>query len=384
VCPDATYTRGLVTPSWIRSAEDLQRVAPSLRGAALALDSESDSLHHHREKVCLLQLASEDGAVWLVDTLAFHDLSALAPVLADPGVVKVLHGADYDVTTLKRDFGFQFTSLFDTGIAARFLGFPEVGLQAVLLRELGVAVTKESQTADWSRRPLPPAQEAYAAGDVLHLIPLWRRLVPQLQAVGRLSWVLEECDAVAALEAARRGRDPEAWQKVKNVRKLSRRQQAALRELWMWRDGVAEATDVPAFKLASTEAMVELATKPPSSAAEAAATRGLSPRVRAQGGEILAAVQRAAALPEGALPVLPVSPRVVVPEEQKKRTDLLRAWRTAEAARLGLDISVVLPNRLIEKLAEVGPRSTAQLQDVPGLRRWRIETFGDDWLRLLK
>jgi ribonuclease D len=372
-----------VTPSWIRTPAELQAALPKLRGAALALDSESDSLHHHREKVCLLQLGSEAGDVWLVDTLAFQDLSALGPLLVDAGLTKVLHGADYDVTTLKRDFGFQFAGLFDTGIAARFLGFPEVGLQAVLLRELGVAVTKESQTADWSRRPLPPAQEAYAATDVLHLVPLWRKLVPQLQAAGRLAWVLEECEAVAALEAARRGRDPEAWQKVKNVRRLSRSQQAALRELWMWRDGVAESTDVPAFKLASTEALVEMATKPPKTAAEAAATRGLSPRLRAQGGEIVAALQRAADLPESGLPTLPVTPRVVVPEAQKKRNEALRAWRTAEAAKLALDISVVLPNRLIDKLAEVGPRSMAQLQDVPGLRRWRMETFGADWLKLL-
>jgi ribonuclease D len=375
----------VVNPSWIKSPDELRAAAAALHaGRAVAIDSESDSLHHQREKVCLLQLGSERGEVWLVDTLAFQDLSALAPIIADPAVTKVLHGADYDVTTLKRDFGFSFAGIFDTGIAARFLGFPEVGLQAVLLRELGVAVTKESQTADWSRRPLPPAQEAYAAGDVLHLIPLWEKLVPQLQAVGRLGWVLEECDAIAALEPARRGRDPEAWQKVKNVRRLSRRQQAALRELWLWRDGIAEQTDIPAFKLASTEALVELATKPPKTAAEAAAARGLSPRLRSRGGEIVAALERAAALPESGLPTLPVAPRVVVSEETKKRVDALRTWRAAEAAKLGIDISIVLPNRLVDKLAEAAPRTAAALADVPGLRRWRMETFGEDWIKLLK
>src|SRR4029453_5331053 len=111
-----------------------------------------------------------------VDPLAGEDMSALAPLLADPGIVKILHGADYDVTTLKRDFGFRFASLFDTMIAARFLGLPEVGLQAVARAELGVELSKESQKDDWSRRPLTPVQEAYALADVQHLIPLHTRL----------------------------------------------------------------------------------------------------------------------------------------------------------------------------------------------------------------
>jgi ribonuclease D len=194
---------------WIRTPEELARLATTLaKCRAIAVDSESDSLCHHREKVCLLQVASETGGLFLVDTLALADLKPLAPIMADPAVRKVLHGADYDVTTLKRDFGFGFTGLFDTMIAARFLGSPEVGLAAVLHRELGVTVTKESQTADWSRRPLPPVQEAYALADVTHLLALHLRLVQKLEAAGRLAWVLEECEAVAALEAGRRGTTP--------------------------------------------------------------------------------------------------------------------------------------------------------------------------------
>src|SRR5262249_8581032 len=120
---------------WIRTTGELAALVGSLAGRpAIALDTESDSLHHHREKVCLVQIGVE-GEGWLVDPLAARDLSPLAPLMADAGVVKVLHGADYDVTTLKRDFGFEFRSLFDTMIAARFLGLPEIGLQALLRTE---------------------------------------------------------------------------------------------------------------------------------------------------------------------------------------------------------------------------------------------------------
>ncbi|PYQ52611.1 MAG: hypothetical protein DMF78_10895 [Acidobacteria bacterium] len=182
---------------WIRTTAELSELAASLRGRrALALDTESDSLHHHREKVCLVQVGIEEGG-WLVDPLSGGSLSPLGPLLADPGMVKVLHGADYDVTTLKRDFGFAFAGLFDTMIAARFLGLPEIGLQALLRTEFGIALTKESQKDDWSRRPLTPTQEAYALADVTHLIALYERLAARLETAGRREWVREESAAGA-------------------------------------------------------------------------------------------------------------------------------------------------------------------------------------------
>ena len=366
--------------TWLRTPAELARFADSLAGAtAIALDTESDSLHHHVEKVCLVQIATDRGRAVLVDPLAVKDLSPLAPVMADPAVAKVLHGADYDVTTLKRDFGFRFAGLFDTMIAARLLGRPQIGLQALALTELGVTLSKESQRDDWSRRPLTPKQEAYALADVSHLLVLQARLVDELRRLGRLAWVVEESDAVAALEAARRGRDPDAYQKVKGIRRLSRRQQAILRELHGWREDLAEKTDVPAFKLLASEALIELAERSPRTPVELAAVRGLSPRARAGGAELLRAIERGLAVPESELPRLSaVPPRPVVSEEVRRRIELLRAWRTREAARLAVDISVVLPQRLLERLAQAAPRELAALGEIEGLRRWRIDAFGAD------
>jgi ribonuclease D len=370
---------------WIRTREELARLSESLAGtSALALDTESDSLHHHVEKVCLIQLATERGEACLVDPLALRDLSALAPIMADPHVAKVLHGADYDVTTLKRDFGFRFAGVFDTMIAARFLGRPQVGLQALAQAELGVALSKESQRDDWSRRPLTRTQEQYALADVTHLLVLQARLAGELRQLGRLSWVEEESDAVAALEPARRGRDPEAYQKVKGARRLARRQLAVLREIHLWREELAETTDVPAFKLLSSEALLDIATRAPRTAAELAPVRGLSPRVRGRSRELLAAVGRALDMPEAELPrVSPPPPRPVVSEPVRKRIERLRAWRTQAAARLALDVSVVLPQRLLERLAQAGPRELDALRAVEGLRRWRVDALGAELVAAL-
>jgi ribonuclease D len=369
---------------WIRTTAELSELAGSLRGRpALALDTESDSLHHHREKVCLVQVGVEDSG-WLVDPLSGCSLSPLGPLLADPGMVKVLHGADYDVTTLKRDFGFEFAGLFDTMIAARFLGLPEIGLQALLRTEFGIALTKESQKDDWSRRPLTPTQEAYALADVAHLIALYERLAARLEEAGRLEWVREESAAVAALEPARRGRDPEAWQKVKGARRLTRRQQAVLRAVFAWREALADRTDVPAFKLLSSETLLELAERQPGDITALAAIKGLLPRLRREADAILAAIARAAGLPDGELPLLTTTPRPVVSEATRRRIEALRAWRATEAARIGVDVSVVLPQRLLERVAEAGPRAPADLDGVEGLRRWRREAFGEELVRVAR
>jgi ribonuclease D len=370
-----------VTTPWIRTPEALAGLAGSLEACqAIALDTESDSLYHHFEKVCLVQIATDQGQAALVDALALRDLSPLAPAMADPGLVKVLHGADYDVTTLKRDFGFAFASLFDTMIAARLLGRSEIGLAAVARDELGVTLTKVNQKDDWSRRPLTPQQEAYALADVLHLVELRARLAEKLSAAGRLGWLEEECEAVARLEPAARKRDPLAYLGVKGARRLPPRALAALRELHAWRERRAEEKDTPAFKILGNEALLRLAELRPRDAAGLGAVPGVLPRLQRQAGELLNAFRRAEELPESELPRVARSPRPVVEDAVRLRVERLKAWRARKGAELQLDVSVVLPQRLIDRLAEARPRNAEELGGVDGLRRWRVEAFGAELL----
>jgi ribonuclease D len=371
---------------WIRTREELAALAEGLPGCrALALDSESDSLYHHFEKVCLVQLATDRGDAYLIDTLALKDLSALAGPFADPGTLKVMHGADYDVTTLKRDFGIHFAGLFDTMIAARFLGLPAVGLQALARSELGIELSKDSQKDDWSRRPLTPAQEDYALADVRHLIELQRLLAERLREKGRLEWVLEECTAVAGLEAARRRRDPEAFLALKGASRLPRRGLAVLRELHAWRERQAEATDRPPFRIIANEALLALAAQPPRNAAELARSRQLPPRLKPEAPGIFEGIARALAVPESELPRVPVrQPRPVQDSATRRRIDALREWRSQESARLELDVSLLLPQRLLERVAEAAPADAAALQAVAGLRDWRARRLGPGLLAALE
>jgi ribonuclease D len=370
---------------WVRTPEALAALVETLDGTrALALDSESDSLHHHFEKVCLVQLANDRGGAWLIDPLALRDLRPLAALVADASVLKVFHGADYDVTTMKRDFGFEFRSLFDTMIAARFLGLPEIGLQALARTELQVELSKANQKDDWSRRPLSPRQEDYALSDVRHLLELQARLSARLRERGRLEWVREECEAVAALPAARREPDPGAYLRIKGAARLGRRALAGLRELAAWREGRSAASDIPAFKVLANEVLLVLAERSPRTREELAAIRGVLPRLERETEALLAALRRARELPESELPAFPRAPRPVVSDAVRRRVDALKAWRSERAKTLALDVAVVLPQRLIDRVAEAAPKDGEALRTVEGLRRWRVEEFGPDLVRVLQ
>ena len=314
--------------TWIRTKPDLEELARSLESCgAIGLDTESDSLYHHRDKVCLVQIATDRGDAFLIDSLAV-DLAPLAAAMADPRLVKVLHGADYDVATLKRDVGFSFASLFDTMIAARLIGKSELGLVAVARDELGVTLSKTNQKDDWSRRPLTPQQEAYALADVVHLVALRERLAERLVAVGRLEWLREECDAIAALQPLTRKRDPEAYLGIKGARRLAPRSLAALRELHAWRERRAEETDTPPFRILGNETLMKLAELLPASEAELRGVPGILPRLSRQAEALLDAVRRARELPEAELPALPRVPRPVVSDVAQRRIERLKAWRT--------------------------------------------------------
>lgn len=373
-------------PLWVRQSGGVARLAAALRPSpAVALDTEADSLHHYPERLCLVQVADAAGAAHLVDPLAGADLSPLGAVFADPGVLTVVHAGDNDLAALKRRFGFTFASVFDTYIAARFLGLTELGLEAVLRRFLGVEPGPSRQKDDWSVRPLTPEQERYALDDVRYLIALKDRLLEELRLRKRDGWVLEECAALAANEPAGKGRDAEAYLELKGAKALPPRALAVLREVHAAREALALAAGRPPFKIVGNEALLAMALARPATAAELRAIPGCSAYVVGRyGTALLAAVARGGALPGDALPSVPRRPRPVVPAAVRRRIERLRAWRAVAALELALDPGVLLPGRLIERIAEAAPPDLDALAGIDGLRRWRAEALGAGILGALR
>jgi ribonuclease D len=349
----------------------------------VSLDTEGDSLHHYPERLALVQLATPNG-VWLIDPLALPDLSPLAPVFGGRWPVVVVHAGDNDLAHLKRRYGFAFRSVFDTSIAARFLGGTSLGLDTLMATWLGVTLPPSRQRDDWSVRPLTAAQIEYAAADVRHLFALRDRLTDELRARARLQWVEEECAALAAQTVPERVVDRDAYLRVKGARELTPRGLSILRELWTLRETLARAADRPPFKILSEDILLAIARAAPRDTASLATLPGVTPRVLGRWGPaLIAALERARALPDTDLAQWPHRPRPRIPAAVSRRVDGLRKWRAGAAQRIELDPGALLSNRVIGQIAEAAPRTIDELAAVDGVRRWRAEAFGAEIIAAL-
>src|SRR5436853_29517 len=232
----------------------MQRAAAQ---AVVAVDTEADSLHSYFDKVCLIQM-SIAGEDLIIDPLKKLDLAPFGALLADVGVRKVLHGADYDLRILNRDFGYSITNLVDTSVCAQLLGYEAIGLAALLERHFGLKLDKSHQRADWAQRPLPRNMLEYAATDTRYLIALADKLRAELEALGRWEWALEE---FARLEAVRFEKEEveEPFRRLKSLGGLDRRALGIVRGLYALRDALARKADRPPFKIFSNDIILESA-----------------------------------------------------------------------------------------------------------------------------
>jgi ribonuclease D len=258
----------------------------------VALDTESNSFHVYRERVCLLQLSTRTGD-WIVDPLAV-DPRPLGAVLCD-GRETVLHGADYDVRCLRREYGWRLPRLFDTMAAARRLGRVGLGLSALVEQQFGVRLSKSFQRADWGRRPLSREQLTYAALDTHYLLRIYDALAEELARRGTLEEARKEFDRIASAEPRERVFDAEGWRRLKGARELEPPGRAVLRALWIAREEAARTADRPPFKVLGEAAMVEIARRRPADDGALGQIVGVTPSVlRRMGAAIRAAIEAAA------------------------------------------------------------------------------------------
>jgi ribonuclease D len=369
---------------WVTDRSNLERVAARLEGEpVIGVDLEADSMFHYREKVCLLQISSSSENI-LIDPLQLPDLSPLAPLFMNPGIRKVFHGADYDIRSLYRDFGIQVNSLFDTQIAARFLGFPETGLALLLQEKLGVTLEKKNQKKDWSVRPLPAGMLAYAVQDTCHLIPLSRLLERELHERGLAFCAEEECERLCRVRPSVPSGAPLSL-KFKGAAKLDPRRLALLEYLLQWREKLARARDLPPFKVLGNEPILEIVRRMPRTEKDLEGIAGLSGRqVGRLAASLLTTVDRAMKLPEAELPSFPRACRNPIPARVSGRIKALKGWRERRAAEMGLEASLLCTNAQIESLALAHPRKREDLEGIDALRDWQKKLFGGELCCLLK
>jgi len=342
----------------------------------VALDIEGDGFHRYRARLCTLQLGAGE-TVAVVDTLAVSGLAPLAALLGEGGPVKVVHDASFDARMLARR-GITLARVFDTSIAARFLGETATGLASLLSRHLGVTLVKEEQQGDWGARPLSPEQIDYLVADVTHLVPLAALLEARLEACDLIEEVHEETRYMLA-----RALDPEPvrepWTRIKGARELSPTSLALLAALADVREREAERRDVPPFRIAPNGALFEAARRDVREVGQLRRIRGL----RGLDEEALAS---AIALSERGPPV-EEEPAAPPPEERARRRareKALSTWRRTEAERRGINEQAVLPGHCLRDLAGFNGVGLDALARVDGLGAKRIDRYGGALIALLQ
>lgn len=369
----------------IEHAGRLRSLVEELRGEPLlGVDTEAAGYHRYFDRLSLVQLSSRTRN-YLVDPFAVGDLSPLDALFTDPAVEKIFHDADYDVRILDRDAGLRISGLFDTQIAAAFLGEKQLGLGNVVEKYLGLKLPKEFQRADWAERPLSEGMKEYAATDTAHLPDLRDRLKAELEAKGRLHWAQEEFLRREQTRWTEPEEGREAFMRIKGARDLTPRGLAILRELHEWREGVARERDQATFRILGNQALLEMSASPPADVRDLPRVTGLSEGMaQRRGREIIAAIRRGQAVPEDELPRWPRSPRWERDLELEARVEALKEARTRAAAELGLDPGFVVPRATLEEIGRARPRTPEELERVPGVRRWQVEAVGDVLLRVLR
>lgn len=371
----------LPAPTVVRTTAALRGVVDRLRSEPLvAADTESNSLFAYHERVCLIQLSSRREDI-IVDPLVMDDLSALNDLFADPAIEIVFHAAEYDIISLKRDFGFAFTNLFDTMLAARVCGWTRTGLGNILEDLFGVTVDKRHQRADWSQRPLPRELLRYAQMDT-HFLPALRdHLYAELTALGRLEEAREMFDALSALSPAGQHFDPEGYWRIQGVRDLSPRQISIARELYLLRDAIARRTDRPLFKVFGDDVLVALAALEPRRLEDLRSVPGLNTRlIQTDGAAILEAIERG----RRAKPPRPPARNHTYDPVVQERYQALHEWRKKRAAERGVESDVIVPRDVLWTLARLAPTRLDELQAIPGLGPWRRAVYGAELLAVLQ
>jgi len=368
----------------VTAMAELNPLAEALtRELVVAVDTEADSLYSYFDKVCLIQFSTQ-SADYLVDPLALPDLGTLAPFFASEATEKVFHACEYDILCLKRDYHFEFKNIFDTMVAARILGWKNVGLGSILQERFGVALNKKFQRADWGHRPLTDEQLAYAREDTHYLLSLREVQIAELERLNRLDEAREEFERLTRVEPNPRQFDPDAYGRVKGARELNPAALGILRELYRVRDAEARKENRPPFKIMGDHTLLALSEQAPASPRDLMKVKGISEyHVRRIGTTILAAVARGRAQPQQSIPKPSSRRGTFMDNAERARLDQLKEWRKKRAAARGVETDVIVSNDILMAVARMQPRTVEEIAQVSELGAWKLQEYGGEMLAVL-
>lgn len=356
----------------IDSQSQIEEVCDWIVGkSVITLDTEFVRTNTYYPKLCLIQLAT-DTHLACVDVLANIDTLPLRNLLVDGPALKIFHAAKQDLEAWHSTYGQLPAPIFDTQIAAGFLGYPaQIGYANLVQEIIGVRLEKDQTRTDWSRRPLSSAQIEYARNDVLYLPELHRKLQTSLEALGRSHWVLEDCASL--IDPGLYVCPPEdAWNRLSGIPFLPVPAQARARHLAAWRERRAQKIDRPRQWVLADKAILMIANSNPHDEQGLKGIAGIPPGiVRNQGRALLREVRLAnAGLANGRIQLSQI---VKATPPDPKNLKQLSGIVGDKAAALGIPPEILAARRELVALMR-GERN------VRVLKGWRLEVIGEDLL----
>jgi ribonuclease D len=324
--------------------------------------------------LCVVQMASSDEAV-VIDALAPGiDLQPFYDLMANEAVLKVFHAARQDIEIVWHRACLIPHPIFDTQVAAMVLGYGDsVSYEQLVQRITGDAIDKSHRFTDWTRRPLSKAQLDYAVSDVTHLRDVYLKLAGDLERRGRTNWVMREMDVLTS-PATYRLEPERAWERLKTrVRKP--KELAVLMEVAAWREREAQTRDVPRGRVLKDEVISDIAVHAPTTPEKLAHLRSIPKGFERSkwGQEILAAIARGVARDPKTLPRIE---RAVAAPNGAATVELLKVLLRMTSERHGVAAKVIAT---VDDLDRIAADDDA---DVPALKGWRRELFGEKALAL--
>lgn len=328
----------------------------------VALDTEADNMYHYKTRVCLLQFLV-DGDVFLVDVLApGQNLGSLWEILAKKHLI--MHGSDFDLRLLHDLCRFRPHSVFDTMLAAQLLGLQRIGLASLLEHHFGVALDKDGQKANWSKRPITPKLLNYAALDVWHLPALRDILRRELKKLGRLDWLEQQCRA--QIEAGSEGFAPATendW-RIGRSERLRGPGLSVLHAVWHWRESQAQRLDTPPFKVCGNSLLLTLAEAAETGGSESSILNAvhLGKRHERIFPSLAAAVRSGLERDPKSLPRRPGRDpnHVSLSQSEIEHQDRIRADRDRVAQKLGIEPTLIANRSLLSQIA----RSPKKIEEI--------------------
>lgn len=366
----------------IQSEPELHQLLDHLRTAGrFGYDSEFIGELTYIPKLCLVQVASAQR-IALIDPLAELDLHPFWELIADPKIEKIVHAGQQDLEPIVREIGKPPANVFDTQIAAGFIGLPyPLSLSKLVNETVGVKLGKGLTFTHWDQRPLSASQLRYAADDVRYLILAREKIGQRLNELGHAAWVDEECAAQCNADLFRFNPEQQ-YLKIRGSNALNPRNLAVLRELAIWRDGAAREADVPPRALLKDEILLEMARNPVKTVEKLDRVRGLPRPVEAEYGmKLVELTLHALSLPEQSLPVV----KEIEPTPTEKfRTDSL--WAVAQSLCTGQSIDVgAVTSR--QEISDFYQRYASGRGNVPTHRLmtgWRYQAIGRTLSQILQ